>query len=810
MVQISELERIQVELERRGRHLGAFRYDNRTDVALKGNRANDTSFGVVLIGKYVGEFTDVLNEVSTKRKGYRVPAVLGLIEEVELPIVAMVTLSSIMGFLTTSISSTRMANHIADNLFHEVQKAKLGKAAKNHYGHLAKNDRAAGKEAVNALEYVASLSGDLIQPWSEKDKTTLGRLLIELVRQKLHWIDIQQGELKTKSKTRQNAPEIVVAKPEINEWITQHREEVRLLSPVYLPMVVPPRDWSLETMYNGCYLTDEQAPVSFIKRKNRVQMARLKQENPVDVFKAVNAIQSTAWRIRRPVLNLLKRIQDEKLELNLPISSMPPQQDILIPDEAPYHVRKAYLNQNRELANLRAVVGVNIANAEEFAEFERFYIPHHLDTRGRAYPIPALNPQGADYIKGLLEFADGKRVGDAGIFWLKVHAANLFGVDKVSFEQRVQWVDEHWRSLLESALFPLECLFWTQAEKPIQAFAVCLELLGVAMEGADYVSRMPVALDGSCSGLQHLGAAFRCDVTGKAVNLVDSECPNDIYQDVADKVQELLTKELSSDNKALASQWLAFCGGKIERKITKRPVMTYPYGSKVPGFTQQLLDDVIKPAMQNDPDSVPFDNLRLSAQYLAKLIEQAVSATVLKASEAMEWMQKMAAAIAAGNKTIHWTTPLGFPVVQDYRKLRSRQINSVVFGTRLQCRVAEVEDAIDTRKMVNAISPNVVHSLDATHLLLTVLKAEREGINQFALVHDSFATYAADTERFFVIIREAFAELYKNDVFAALEAEFKAQAVTNLKSKTQHTLPKLPAKGHYQLESIIHSSFAFA
>ena len=119
-----------------------------------------------------------------------------------------------------------------------------------------------------------------------------------------------------------------------------------------------------------------------------------------------------------------------------------------------------------------------------------------------------MNPQGADYVKALLEFAQGKAIGDQGILWLKIHVANLFGVDKVPFEDRIAWVNEHWNDLLGSALDPFGNLFWTKADKPFQAFAACVELLGVSMEGPEYVSRIAIALDGSCSGLQHLGAAF--------------------------------------------------------------------------------------------------------------------------------------------------------------------------------------------------------------------------------------------------------------------------------------------------------------
>jgi len=56
-----------------------------------------------------------------------------------------------------------------------------------------------------------------------------------------------------------------------------------------------------------------------------------------------------------------------------------------------------------------------------------------LDFRGRVYPIPPhLNHIGADLSRGLLEFSEGKPLGDTGLRWLKIHLANKMGKDKLS------------------------------------------------------------------------------------------------------------------------------------------------------------------------------------------------------------------------------------------------------------------------------------------------------------------------------------------------------------------------------------------
>lgn len=84
-------------------------------------------------------------------------------------------------------------------------------------------------------------------------------------------------------------------------------------------------------------------------------------------------------------------------------------------------------------------------------------MPHNLDFRGRAYPIPPhLSHIGDDLSRSLLKFAEGKELGERGLRWLKIHAANLFGYDKVNFQDRVNWVDEHLEQIKECATNPLE------------------------------------------------------------------------------------------------------------------------------------------------------------------------------------------------------------------------------------------------------------------------------------------------------------------------------------------------------------------
>lgn len=102
---------------------------------------------------------------------------------------------------------------------------------------------------------------------------------------------------------------------------------------------------------------------------------------------------------------------------------------------------KRIRKRNSELYSLRCDTNIKLAIADQFIGKE-FFFPYNLDFRGRAYPIPPnLNHLGSDLCRGILSFAEKKPLGENGLRWLKIQLANLFGQDKVSFDGRVEWVD---------------------------------------------------------------------------------------------------------------------------------------------------------------------------------------------------------------------------------------------------------------------------------------------------------------------------------------------------------------------------------
>src|SRR5437763_8153186 len=64
-----------------------------------------------------------------------------------------------------------------------------------------------------------------------------------------------------------------------------------------------------------------------------------------------------------------------------------------------------------------------------------------------------------------------------------------------------------------------------------------------------------------------------------------------------------------------------------------------------------------------------------------------------------------------------WTTPLNLPIVQPYRKLGSKTIKTNLQNISIED--PDVASPVNSVKQRAAFPPNFIHSLDATHMLMT-------------------------------------------------------------------------------------------
>lgn len=592
------------------------------------------------------------------------------------------------------------------------------------------------------------------------------------------------------------------------DWLEEAHRKNAAFMPVRLPMLVPPHAWS--TPHDGGYLTNAGGALELVRTRNADYRRALRDADMPLVYAAVNRVQETPWKINAAVLDAMVRAWEAGGGIGkLPerdLKPLPARPDELArnadafkaghPDEfKAWKVSRAMVyEENAHSVSKRAAAAQKIGLARRFADEAAIYFPHTLDFRGRMYPVPALlHPQGDDVARGLLTFANGKPLGEDGVRWLAIHIAGLFGVDKVSFAARVQWVQDHSTELLDSALQPLDGdRFWTTADKPWQALAACYEWLGCTLEGEQYVSHLPIALDGSCNGLQNFSAMLRDSVGGAATNLIPHDKPADIYAEVA----KLAEARVRKDAEAGKPEAIAL-DGKLTRAWAKKPVMTTPYGITRPGMRAQVLEQMAEEGMERD---------WAAAEYLAGVFSRCIAEVVIASAAAMTWLREAAKAASKADVAVHWTAPSGFLVQQDYRKVEGRSVDTHVAGRRVQIMLAVSGSHLDGRRQAQGISPNFVHSCDAAHLARTVVLAHANGVQDFAMIHDSYGTLAADTGTLAAALRHAFVEMYQGDVLGDFREELCAQLPPDIAAE----VPPLPPFGDLDINGVLDSKYFFA
>lgn len=803
----------QLDLEDESRTLGAERYRAqralpwRTDPSMVVEEA-ELPPGRQLIRQVIPPTVEALEEFLARmnRAGAgRRHVAAKLLSQVESEAAAYLAARIVVNGAVLGNAVQTVAFEIADAIVHHIEMTALKQRNKDGYNGLLKAQKKQGYSSKkrDALKKIMDNEGARYIP-DQSERLQAGMKMLELICE-------TTGLFMAEPDLTKRGMLIVRPTEACRDWFERQHARCEVLEPIHLPMVVRPRNW--KTPFWGGYLT-KRPGLRLVKQWNGPYHEELRHIEMPEVFEAVNNIQSVPWRINRTVLDVMRQVWDGGGSLGgLPRRDdleLPPKPENIDTDEEALKKWKAeaaqVYTQNAQLLSKRLAISQRLWIAQKFVDEEAIYFPHDLDFRGRIYPIPVggPHPQGDDSGKALLEFSEGMPLGEDGPGWLAVHVANLFGIDKVPFEERVDWVMQHTDQILDSAENPLDgARFWTTADSPYCALAACIEWAGYCREGSAYVSRVPVALDGSNSGLQHFSAMLRDPVGAAAVNLTPGERPADVYRQVAAKAQAFV----DADGSPEALPWK---DGKISRNIAKRPTMTYCYSATrfgMQGMVLQALRDADKAAeyLGKPPYLGGADNYK-AAMYLSHVLWDAISEVVSAASSAMAWLREAAKIAAELGLPIWWTTPMGMPVLQAYRTVHAQRVKVHFGGKVIRVTMAVDGDEIDKRGQANGIAPNFVHSNDAAHLQSVVNACVRQGITALALIHDSFGTHAANAGRLSMILRETFVEQYTPDRLREFRDELAAQLPKELADK----LPPLPELGTLDLKQVLDSPYVFA
>jgi DNA-directed RNA polymerase len=833
-------EHCEIELPRE-LELARLKFDRREDRTAQMMGLGDTEVGLKITRKFLPKITEVFEKKLSERHPPQINPLIAKLRALGATKVALCALQMGIHAVGVNCNLREAALTIGGAIADECWAAKLTNDNPRLAARVEKAARARGRleQRKGLAKSIAAADGFRERTWSKKLRIEAGEFLLDCLLQGLPDVfcilSREDGAVKNVTVTTK----LLAFTDSTWEHIGQVISEIIDLNPVWQPSLEPPTPW---TGWNKGGSPDPRvrASVTILRsgHKDRIAAGRhaIKDSSMRPALDALNTLQGVPWSINKRVLGVLQACIERGIEVKgLPLLDARPTPERITPQvwatmtvdqrKRAAAKRKRIKVLNISDANERVLLGEDVAEAARLAEHPRFFTGMNCDWRGRVYPISHFNFQRDDRVRALFQFADGEPITEEGIYWLKIHLANCGDFNKVSkrpLEERTAWVDQNLAQIEEVAISPLSLgsrAFWTKADKPFLFLAACLELSSAISAGTSYVTRLPISFDGSCSGLQHLCAMTRAP-EGALVNLTPQPEPQDVYQHVANMVIE----RLRADDTELGKLALKYMLENNARKVVKRNVMTYAYSSRAFGMAGQQDEDLIQPIadevasgkLEDHPfgefadrrGDVPSNAARFLAAHVFKAIEEVVNYP----AQAMAFLRKLAQTLAHEGKPLRWTTPVGIPWINRYHKPTMERctlwLHDRGVKTRYQTMVATGdEQEIWKEKSANSVSPNFVHALDASALMLCVNAAAAEGITAQATVHDSFSCLASRAGRYRQIIRETFVQMYEShDVLK----EILEQAKCDLTQAYWHRLPDVPDFGNLNLKDMLNAEYAFA
>ena len=550
-----------------------------------------------------------------------------------------------------------------------------------------------------------------------------------------------------------------------------------LFAPLAWPMLVPPRDWSTEKV-GGYYLNELMIGHDMVRRGDPTL---IQGETPIQFL---NHIQKVAYRLNPFVVGVAETLFERGYSVGkdpkfIPIIEHPlPPKPVDIADnkDAKQQYKRecaSAMDKNAQAFRRSCRTRMTMEAVSKYKDKDRFWLPWSFDYRGRAYPIPSfLTPHDTDFGKSLLVFADESYLTADAEHWLAFQVATTWGLDKATMAERMVWVEENITLISRVARDPIAYLSdWEVADEPFLFLAACEEYYYCVIDASRSHTRLPVAVDATCSGVQILAGLARDASAAKLVNVLPGDKPQDAYRVVAEASMEDIPVRLR---------------GHTDRKTTKRTVMTLPYNSKPHSNRSYIREAYQSAGVEPDKDELTT---------VVKAVRGAMRKVLPGPMAVMEWIEKeVSLAIKTGKTELVWTTPSGFVVRQKFMKPEIERIELKLLGKVKKNMVAVGDsDKVDLQHHKNATSPNLIHSIDASLLHLSAIRFNAP----LALIHDSVLCRATDMHVLSELVRETYMYLFaENDYLKDWAQQIGAQ-----------TEP--PIVGTLEPESVIESTYFF-
>jgi len=803
-----EQERIAVE---KGKH----RYRNQREKAKK--KDAETRFGPprTLAQRLLQPTEDLIKQrIQTEKDAGINRSAIPYIESISPAKIALITVRTVLDAVSSKndITLHTYARRIAGRLHTEIIVDNLYRSDKITYNRILRSNKTRQRtevEAKRAFKRAVKNSSDISwETWPTKIIARVGYFCLDALTDATGLFQLKTVKMTKYSKPR-NA-NLFGPTQELTDLLYKADSRAELLAPWTQPTFQPPVPWT--TPYNGGYV---KIPTKLVKTRDQDYLEKLAQTELPHVYRSLNALQNVPFKIDHDILNTIESVWEYDTRLGgVPAQTPTPIPPKPNPDDTSTYLKWKFAAKNIHVANNRRksqalTLSTTLGLARQYANQETLYYPSNLDFRGRIYPLPIfLSHCANESIRSLLHFSNPKPItNEAQHQWLMIHGANCWGRTKDSFTERLDWVDSNTQLIHDVASDPLTNTQWSQCDKPYLFLAWAFEYQKFLDHGWGYKSALPVAMDGTANGYQHLSACILDEKAAPIVNMTKLDRPSDIYSVIAEKVLEIVTADASTDSnpESIPALWLR--SKLITRSLCKAPTMTSPYGLMAYGLRQQVYD-FINDAYDGAP--TPFGTCTPEAvNYLFPIITTSIEQTIIAAKETMNFLKSVANASAHDNIPITWTNPAGLTIKQSYQNYLTKRITTRLSGQMVKAvwSTPTAETNILKKKAVNAISPNFIHGMDSGHLMMTIIACLKDRPDMsFATVHDSFSTTAADAPLLAACLREEFVKIYKMPV---LEIFYK-QVTQAMSSEAKNMILPIPAMGTLDLNEVLEADYFFS
>jgi DNA-directed RNA polymerase len=538
---------------------------------------------------------------------------------------------------------------------------------------------------------------------------------------------------------------------------------------------VPPQDWT--SLHNGGYLTFKDKLVNF--GNSPITRDFQKDQDYRKLFPIINKLQQIPWRVNAKMLELIDYVYTNEIPVgNLPSSRVKTWEDYMTMPEYDEKDKKTWSDANKKRQQIqidldiefskRLMLLFNLGTAKNMVKYKKYYYSYQLDYRGRVYPTSThLNLLGTSDVKSMIEFGDGQYLTADGVRWLKIHIANVYGLDKEPYDDRVAWVDDNYDDIMKVAKDALgNTNLWADADSPFEYAAAC-------MAYDDHLSgepvHLPIQLDATCSGIQMYSGLLLDEIGAKSVNVI-GDSRNDIYQQVADGVEFKLSNSeydkivsyTDSEGKmhsVLTDACANSLRGNVSRKIVKRPTMTVPYSVTMRGMREQI-DEELR-ILEDNGKKFWVGERWVADRLLTSLTSESIYSILDGAKKGQEYLVNLSRTL---DGPAVWYSPIyDFPVHQNTIESNMKRINTV-YG-RLALKLEGTKH--NKRRQANQIAPNFIHSIDST-ILLGVIDGSEGGVG---CIHDCFLVPPNDGYKVQEAYRSSYVKVMEADPLRRIQQQ---------------------------------------